>query len=174
MRNIDKVRTSCYNHHIEDVHKRMLFLAYLQLHTSKPGLHPDDYLDPEGGYSGWEVILMEETHTKKSGYAPDQFTYPCWALKMSPILDLLKVFHQDRSNDSGLTPDEIELYGRLLVNVEAIGEFMMDMQPTELQTVTEMLEDLVAYHRTDLDDEDAPVNVLIEALKVFSWVKQFK
>ena len=95
---------------------RLLLIAYLQLHIENPGLHPDDYLCVDGGYCGYQVVLVHEV-LKTFPDIPSSIQYPYNFLKLVSLLN------------------DVELDD----NVQVVKDFLAYMDTKNLHLVTESL-----------------------------------
>jgi hypothetical protein len=150
--------------------KQHLYLAYLQLHTENPGLHPDDYYE-DGGYPGYGVLIVDEV-SKTYHRNPDNFTYPTSFIKLQNTLWDLQDFHTDLANDD----PEDDILTDYIVMLNDIELWLEDMKPTELCGIVDNLQKLYLYHACENDsvEEEAekPAGVLKDCADVLTWILQ--
>lgn len=152
------VRDAYYDGTEDSLSKKALLLAYLQLHLNEPGLHPDDALDPDCGYSGWYALLVHRVHTTM-GNLPDTVKYPTAPLRYRAFAyDQLIEFHADDDDNEFLS------------KVDSIYNWLEYMTVLSLHTTVQDLEDLVMFH--DGAPEDV-FDVLSELCEVLHWIDQF-
>lgn len=169
----ESVRTRICNGKLDDIKKRHLYLAYIRLHMTYPGLHPDDYLSHEGGYEGWHVLLVNKVMEGDS--LKDEFHYPCSFLKLEETLNELEGFHTDLMNDTGGKEHIVEK--ELLMYVNDITFWLDEMKPTELDGIVDALQKLYLHHanENDTNEEEAekPADVLKDCADVLNWIMHF-
>lgn len=153
-----KYAEAIYNGFSDSIKKRHLYTAYLQLHVENPGLHPDDYKNPEGGYQGWHVLLVDQVWTAAS--LPDNFRYPCAFLRGLSTMESFESFHAD--------DDDATFTDYVLV----IKEFLTDFDTKTINHTAECAMNLYLYHATE-DEDNEMVNDLRDISDVLTWISQF-
>lgn len=155
MNALEKFANKVYAHTEDECNRRTLALAYLQLHNDNPGLHPDDYSDPEGGYCGWHVLLVDKIWTQFSG-APDGFRYPCFIVNSHQALELLDDFHADDEEDD------------LRDLVDVVKAFLNNMSEEDMLKCVNALERLLTFHADGPNEVVAPLYEFLEILYYLS------
>jgi len=151
------------NHNrFSEIPKRVMYLAYLEMHMENPGMHPDDYLSLEGGYEGWHVLLTHMVLTSGTGNFPDTFHYPCAFLRSEAVLETFESFHADDTED-------MEYLGY----IASLQEFLSDFDTKQIQYAAECAMKLYLFHATE-DEDNQPVNDLRDISDVLTWISQFK
>ncbi len=85
------VRQSIEMHIEAEIDAKTLMLAWLQLHIMHGGMHPDDYLDTAGPYSGWHAIMA---HMVFDATPLDSVMYPgAIDIFVNHTLEQLAIFH---------------------------------------------------------------------------------
>ena len=153
MNAIQTVMDAVYKADTSKLTRRTIALAYLQLHIDNPGLHPDNWLVPDGGYGGWHVLVV---HLFKNicGPAPDCVKYPAHK-QFIWVLERLKGFHNDDSDND------------LLERVARLSEFLVSMYP---QDVPQVKEDMLALSMFHHDGPDDVVSAIFEFWQVLNFL----
>jgi hypothetical protein len=176
MTTLETVKEMIYNHNASTAKKRTLYLAYIMLHMENPGMHPDDHLNEDGPYKGYQVILAEEVLTRNAGSVPDNFEYPCSFLKLEDTLNTLNYYHDDLVENSCNPMDEVKANG-LLQNLNEFSCWLQDMKPKDLEEAVVNLQALYDHHHsaTDTEEEEGekPAGILKDCLEVLIWIQQF-
>lgn len=134
------------------LNKKTLTLAYLQLHLNNPGLHPDNYLEYDGGYCGWHVLLVYRVWTEFSNL-PDYVKYPTAPFRFVEWgYDQFVGFHSD---------DEDDMFRDKL---DHTYNWLLSMSVQELAATLIDLEDLVMYHDGSPEDQFGIISQLCEVL----------
>lgn len=158
---LDTIRERIYNGTLEDANKRHLYLAYLMLHMENKGMHPDDYLDPENGYAGWQAVFMYQVlHVRAATGMPDGFKYPTAFMMAEMTLDTFEGFHAD---------DEEPYYTAIINDLRS---FFDEMKPSELDGAVDSLQKLYLFHATEDEDNDY-INNLRTMADVLNWIQHF-
>lgn len=159
----------------QNVPKRTLFMAYLELHIKNPTIHPDDHLrdDEFCPYKGWEVILcnkvvnlLDESPIQESLHYPTEF------LKLEGVIKELDSFHKDIYDDSQDDTD-YQMWG----NVGDVEDyFLNDVDTNHIHMAVEALQKLYLYHACENDtaEEEAekPAGTLKTCADVLLWISQ--
>lgn len=138
--------------------KRIICLAYLQLHVENPALHPDNHLSSTGGYEGWLAILVKTVWDMQ--HLPENFRYPTAFLRAKSTLKTFESFHADDS-------DDMEYAGFIC----SLQEFIADFDSKQLQYAAECAMKLYLFHATEDDDEQA-INDIRDISDVLTWISQ--
>lgn len=157
MEALEKARELIYTG--QELTKRVSYLAYLQFHVKNPALHPDDYQDPEGGYCGWYVTLMDFVLSASS--LPDNFQYPCAIARAKTVIETFETFHAD--------DEECEMQNHVLY----LKDFFTDWDTKALNEAAECAMKLYLFHAAEEDDNE-PINDLREISDVLTWISQFR
>lgn len=153
MNALETFKNHAYNETKLECSLTNLALAYLQL-IRNTGLHPDDHLDPDGGFKGWQVLLVDQVRCRIDK-RPDAFDYPCWF----DCLESLIEFHQS---------DDDEMFTNMLTRLYSWFE---DMDSENLKFVDSDLSSLVQFH------DGAPEEIfekLCDASEVIHWILEMK
>lgn len=144
------------NRDIDDIKPVVLYLAWLQFHIENAGLHPDDYLSPDGGYCGWQVLLAYEVWKTQAG-GNDILMYPsCISVFDGWTADQLLSFHAD---------DEDHTFREKIQNIRLA---LHDLHVSDLDSLVEALGALFSFHDGGPEDVVASVK---ELLDLFEWIK---
>lgn len=146
----ERVSQKFHDHTEDSINNQDLYLAWLDFHRQKPGAHPDDYLDSEGPYQGWHVLMARKMFEKKN--MNDGVMYPTFVLKLNWLLEQLDEFHS--SDDDGTFTDKIDV----------IRNFFEDIYKEELKDVLEALQDLISYHDGSPEDIFEELSGMYDAL----------
>jgi len=151
--------------------KRLLFVAYLQLHMENPAIHPDDCLRNDGcsPYKGWEVVLVNEA-LKLFDESPLQeaLHYPCAFAKIDSVLEELndQLRHEYERTQQDL---DYQIWGE----VEDVTDFFNDMDTKNLHMGYEALQKLYLHIADENEsDEETPAGVLKTCHDVLLWIAQ--
>lgn len=151
MNALEKFKNHAYNGTKLECDLKTLALAYLQLHHDNVGLHPDDHVDPDGGYCGWHVLLVDQVKCRLDN-RPDEFDYPGW---ISHFLAPFELFHAD---------DDDELFRNMLARLKS---WFGDMDTGNLESVSRDLDSLVMFHDGSPEEVYEP---LTDACSVIHWI----
>lgn len=155
MNALERFANKVYEHTEDECDRLTLALAYLQLHRNNPGLHPDNYSDPEGGYCGWHVLLVDKVWTRFSG-APDGFRYPGFIVGSCHAVKLLEDFHASDETDD--LKDQLDM----------VKVFLDNMSEEDMPKCVNALERLLTFHADAPNEVFAPLYEFLEVLYYLS------
>jgi hypothetical protein len=154
----------------QNVPKRTLFVAYIDLHVQHPTIHPDDHLrnDEYCPYKGWEVILCNQVVNSE---VPESLHYLTEFLKLAAILPELDTFHEDIWKDSDNDLD-YQMWG----NIGDVKDWLADMDTKDIHIAIEALMKLYLYHAQEGDTAEEEAEKQAGTLKtchdVLLWIAQ--
>jgi hypothetical protein len=143
-----------------EIPKRVLYLAYIQLHVENPTYHPDDCLRNDGysPYKGWEVVLVNEV--SKQAIRED-IHYPSAFLKLPCVLDEI------------IEAEELE--SEMACNAVIVKEYLTDMDTGAVHTAYDALLSLYLYMADeDVSDDDLPAGVLKACVDVLDFIGKLR
>lgn len=139
-----------FNSRIEEsLSLKELTLAWITFHYQNPGAHPDDYMDTDGAYKGWHVLMARRMFDIKP---IDDVMYPVAVLKIDWLMDQLDMFHND---------DDDETFTE---KIDTIRNFFEDIRPEELKETIDALGDLINYHDGAPEDVFSEMSSLYDVL----------
>lgn len=125
----------------QELHRKLILLAYLEYHYDNPCLHPDDVYSADGGYDGIGPVIVYLTNLQE---IPPYIKYPSELLQLNYALGNV------------LPQTETELQ-----HIEVVKDFLDTFEETLLPDVIYSLKEL-----SDLDE-----SAVIERVKeIFEYV----
>ena len=120
MKSTTKIETAISNG--QELHRKLILLAYLEYHYDNPCLHPDDVYSADGGYDGIGPVIVYLTNLHE---IPAYVKYPSELLQLDYALDNL------------LPQTENELQ-----HIEVVRDFLDTFEETLLPNVIYSLKEL--------------------------------
>lgn len=149
-------REKYYDGTEDTLNKKTLALAYLQMYLENPALHPDSYLDPACGHSGWHVLLVHRVLTTFER-TPEYFKYPTALYRYTEwAYNQFLAFHEDDEDDE------------FREKLDRVYNWLQDMTVLDLHATLHDIEDLVMFHDGSPEGEFHVISDLCSTLEFVS------
>jgi hypothetical protein len=162
------------NYNINHCRMRHLYIAYLELHTQNPGLHPDNAMYNGSGYTGWQAVLVNAVLSSDNNM-PDTFRYPYSFIKLDRTLEELLSFHMDLVVDAGNDSVKKDIALEYVEDINSILMWFEDTKPSELDGIVTSLQKLYLYHASENnsaeEEAEKPAGILKDCADVLLWVQ---